>query len=162
MRAFFCLLLSLAAFGLTSTASAAESYKVGDAFDAFTTQDQHEKPYTFSPGSRLVLVSFTMSTGKDVNRFLEKQPAAFLDEHQALFLSNIYGMPSVGRFFALPKMKKYPHRILLADAEHFLDRYPRQDDKITVFRLDPDARITAIEFVDPEKKLADVFAAPAK
>ncbi len=162
MRAFFCPALAILSLALASISSAAEPYKVGDAFESFTTQDQHEKSYTFEPGTRIVVVSFTMGVGKDANRFFEKQPATFLADQQAIFVSNNYGMPSVGRFFALPKMKKYPHRILLADAEHFLDRYPTQEDKLTVFRLAPDAKITAIEFVDPEKNLPAVFSSPAK
>jgi hypothetical protein len=157
MRVFFCLVLTVASLAL-SPVSAAELYKIGDVFAPFTTNDQHEKPYTFSPDVRLIVVSFTMGAGKDANRFFEKQPVSLFADHQAIFLSNIYGMPAVGRFFALPKMRKYPHRILLADAEHFLDRYPQQEDKLTVFRLDESARIIAIEFVDPEKGLPTVFA----
>ncbi len=157
MRAFFCLLLTVATLAVSSV-SAAELYKVGDVFAPFTTNDQHEKPYTLSPDVRLIIVSFTMGAGKDANRFFEKQPLSLFADHQAVFLSNIYGMPAVGRFFALPKMRKYPHRILLADAENFLERYPQQEDKLTVFRLDASARITAIEFVDPEKGLPAVFA----
>lgn len=158
------LLLAIVCTALAAVASEppAAPYQPGDTFEVFTTKDQHGKDYTFTPGAKAVVVAFAMSPGKAVNRYLAQQPAEFLASRDIIFVSNIHGMPGIGRTFALPKMRKYPHRILLADAEHFLDRYPRQDDKITVFRLDPDARITAIEFVDPEKKLADVFAAPAK
>ena len=41
------------------------------------------------------------------------------------FIANVYGMPAIGRFFAMPKMKKYPHRIMLADAEGLLDEFPQ-------------------------------------
>ncbi|ATC63442.1 hypothetical protein CMV30_05450 [Nibricoccus aquaticus] len=162
MRAFFCSAFAFVSLILADVSSATEPYKVGDLFESFTTQDQHEKSYTLEPTVRTIVVSFTMGVGKDANRFFEKQPATFLADQQSIFLSNIYGMPSVGRFFALPKMKKYPHRILLADSEHFLDRYPKQEDMLTVFRLAPDSKITAIEFVDPEKNLPAVFPAPAK
>jgi hypothetical protein len=157
MRAFFCLLIAFTSLSLGAV-PAAEPYKVGDAFDTFIANDQHEKAYTLSPDVRLIVVAFTMGAGKDANRFFEKQPAGFLSAHQAVFVSNIYGMPAVGRFFALPKMRKYPHRILLADAEHFFDRYPQQADKLTVFRLDSSAHISAIEFVDAGKDLPAVFA----
>jgi hypothetical protein len=60
-------------------------------------------------------------------------------------------MPGIGRTFALPKMRKYPHRIILADEEHFLDRYPTEDGKLTLFRLDDAGKITEIKFIDPEK-----------
>ncbi len=153
-------LLTAALISLASAASAlaAELYKVGDAFAPFTTHDQHEKPYTFAPGPRLVIVSFEMSEGKSANGFFAAKGATFLDAQKAVFIANIYGMPEIGRFFALPKMKRYPHRILLADAKTFLDRYPKQENKLTVLRLDEAGLVTAIEFIDPEKGLPALFA----
>jgi hypothetical protein len=143
---------------LLSAAVAAEPYKPGDLLEPFATRDQHDQPYRLTPGVRTVIVSFAMGSGKDANSYLEKQPAGFLADHQAVFVANIHGMPGVGRMFALPKMKKYPHRILLADAEHFLDRYPNQKDRLTVFTLDPAGKIEAIRFVNPEKEMASIFA----
>ncbi|MDQ5981121.1 MAG: hypothetical protein QG602_4099 [Verrucomicrobiota bacterium] len=149
-------------FALVAGVSAfAGVYQVGDTFETFTTKDQHDKAYTHERGTRLVIVAFAMSPGKAANAFYAKQPADFLGRHHAVFISNIHGMPGIGRAFALPKMRKYPHRILLADAEHFLDRYPTQEDKLTVLSLDEAGRITAIRFVDPAKELGSVFA-PAK
>ena len=140
---------------------AAASYQPGDKFEAFTTKDQHDKPFTYEGGARLVIVSFEMGSGKAANAFFEKQPASFLDAQHTVFIANIHGMPGIGRAFALPKMRKYPHRILLADAEGFLARYPEQEDKLTVLTLDEKGAITGIRFVDPKKELPAVFA-PAK
>lgn len=138
--------------------AASATYSVGDTFAAFSTEDQHEQAYTYPGGARTVVVSFAMGTGKAANAYLEKQGAAFLAEHQALYIANIYGMPWIGRIFAMPAMRKYPHRILLADEEHFLDRYPMQEGRLTVLRLDGSDRITAIEFVDPETDMATIFS----
>ncbi len=149
--------LALATFS-AACVQAADLYKTGDVLTPFTVKDQHEQTFTFTPGPRTVIVSFAMGTGKDANRWLAKQPADFLAKNQTLFIANIYGMPAIGRFFALPKMKKYPHRILLADDEHLLERFPTQADKLTVIRLDPTAKITAIEFVNAEKDLPALFA----
>jgi hypothetical protein len=159
MRAFFCLLITLTSLAAATGSPAAEPYVVGDRFDAFTIRDQHEVIYTLTPEVRTVIAAFTMPVAKTTNRYLEKQPANFLPSNHAVFVANIYGMPSVGRFFALPKMRNYPHRIFLADAEHFFDRYPQQDGKLTVFRLDSSALITSIDFVEPEKGLPSVFNA---
>lgn len=153
----------LAAFALLALsavcAHAADLYKSGDALVPFTVKDQHEREFTFAPGPAVVIVSFSMGVGKDANAYFAAQPADFLDRQKTLFIANIHGMPSIGRFFALPKMKKYPHRILLGDDEHLLDRFPVQEGKLTVLRLDPSAKITAIEFVDAEKGLPAFFAA---
>lgn len=157
-RLLALLLFVVSTLGL---AAAPEKYQPGDPFAAFTTKDQHEKEYTYPGGARRVIVSFAMGTGKAANAFFEKQPADFLDREKTVFIANIYGMPGIGRAFALPKMKKYPHRILLADAEGFLDRYPAQDDMLTVLDLDEKGAVTQIRFVNPKKDLAALFA-PAK
>ncbi len=151
--------LLVLAYAVTTGAHAAEAYKPGDQFTPFTTKDQHDNAYTLTPGVRTVIVSFAMGSGKDANDYFEQQPAAFLAEQKAVFIANIHGMPGIGRRFALPKMKKYPHRILLADDEHFTDRYPRMKNRLTVFTLDPQGRIEAIRFVDPEKEMASIFTA---
>jgi hypothetical protein len=151
------LILSFLSLFVATSLFAADPYKVGDKLDSFTVKDQHEKEFTFAPGPKTFVVSFEMSSGKKANKWFAEKGADFLPQKQALFLSDIHGMPGVGRVFALPKMKKYPHRILLGDAKDLLARYPKQDDKLTVFRLDETAHITAIEFVDPEKGLDSVF-----
>lgn len=152
------LLLALGAEGAASGAAPAAMYQVGDTLAPFTTQDQHGQTYRYEPGAaRLVVVAFAMKAGKAANAFFEKQPAAFLDEHRAIFLSNIHGMPGIARTFALPKMRKYPHRILLADTEDFLARYPQKEGALTVLALDEAGRITSIDQIDAQAGLSSVF-----
>ena len=153
------LLLPFFAAALGAAESPADVYEPGDMFEAVTVKDQHEKDARISPasGTKHLIVSFSMGTGKDANRYFENKGATWLDEHNAVFLANIYGMPGIGRVFAMPKMKKYPHRILLGDDEHLLDRYPEQKGKLTVFDFSPDGKITAIRFLDPEKDLGKLF-----
>ena len=62
----------------------------------------------------------------------------------AVFMANIDGISSIGRFFAMSKMRKYPHRIMIADADGLLDNYPQQGDAVTVFELDQTGKIKAI------------------
>lgn len=144
---------------LTVTAAAADLYEVGDAFTFFTVEDQHEQKVTLTagPATQHVIVSFAMGTGKSANRYFEEKGANFLPEQQAVFLANIYGMPGIGRVFAMPKMKKYPHRILIGDDEHLLDRFPQQPDSLTVIDLDSAGIITAIRFLNPKNELDQLF-----
>ena len=138
---------------------AAETYKVGDTLAAFACKDQHEKSFSYEPGAvRVIAVSYEMGVGKDTNGWLAKQPLDFLGSRKAVFLADIYPMPGIGRAFALPKMRKYPHQILLADEEKLLERHPRQKGRLTVFLLDEKGVITEIRFVDPEKEIAKAFA----
>jgi hypothetical protein len=69
---FIAVLLLLAA------ALAAQPYRPGDRFDAFSTKDQHDRAYSFEGGVRRVIVAFEMGSGKAANAFFETQPADFL------------------------------------------------------------------------------------
>lgn len=144
------ILSSFSLFLLILAPSLQAAMEVGDTFPGFSVQDQHEVPYTLEKGIRYVIVSFDMSSGKATNKYIEDQGADFLPENNAVLLSNIYGMPWVGRKFALPKMKKYPHRILLADDENLLTDYPQEKGKVTVLELDPDFKIVGIKYWEPK------------
>ena len=113
-------------------------------------QDQHEQAYPIPDDVKHVAVAFTMSVGKSANKALSEKGAKYLPESKAVFIANIYGMPAVGRFFAMPKMRKYPHRIMLADAEGLLDDFPQKDGLVTVFDLDDSGKITQIRYWDPK------------
>ncbi|TSJ77032.1 hypothetical protein [Rariglobus hedericola] len=144
--------------GLTAV-RAVETYKTGDTLEAFTVTDAKGATFAYEPGKlAYLIVSYEMSPGKVVNGFLAKQPADFLDANRAAFMANIYGMPAIGRFFALPKMAKYPHRILLADSETLLARHPVKEDRVTVFSLDAKGVITGIRQLDPQKELGQLFS----
>ncbi len=142
--------------GSTPWISAAELLKTGDTVAVIEAKDQHEQPFKLGDDSSWLLVSFDMSTGKAANGFFEKKGAAFLNEHKAVYVANIHGMPGVGRMFALPKMRKYPHRIILADEEHLLDPFPREEDKVTVIKLGPGRVIQSINFWNPRKAEAPI------
>jgi hypothetical protein len=131
--------------------AAAAPLAAGDSFPLFKgMQDQHEAPYAMPEGVEHVAVAFTMGVGKSANQALAKQGADYLPDSNAVFVANIYGMPAVGRFFAMPKMRKYPHRIMLADAEGLLYDFPQDDDRVTVFDLDASGKIVAVRYWDPE------------
>jgi hypothetical protein len=142
-------------------AASAEPYRVGDRMESFTLKDQHEREAIIQPANlKVVIISFEMSSGRKANGWFAKQPPSFLADQAAVLINNILGMPGVGRVFALPKLRRYPHRILLADGEGVLDRFPAVDGRLTVIRLGAAGVITAIEQVDPGADLAPFFAAP--
>jgi len=136
------ILLSMGAYG-------AELLQAGNTFPKFDAKDQHEKTYQFRPGTKAVLIAFDMATSKKANKILAKQGAEFLEDNAAVYVTNIYGMPGIGRFFALPKMRKYPHRIILADDEHLLSPFPRKENHVTVVRLDQGGVVQSIAYWNP-------------
>jgi len=149
IRFFSCLIISLYA------AAFAAPCEVGSALAPFSAKDQHDQAFEFKSGAlRYLLVSHDMDTGKRANAALHAAGADYLPGKRAAYLANIHGMPGIGRVFALPKMRKYCHRIILGDDAELITRFPEQTGKVTILSLDGD-KVTAIHFWTPESEPID-------
>jgi hypothetical protein len=137
---------------LGGPARAGDLLTTGDTFPALQAVDQHGEAYVFEPGTNAVLIAFEMGAARAANRLLAEQSPEYLDDHQAVYVANIYGMPGIGRRFALPKMRKYPHRIVLADEENLLTPFPHRKGLITVLELDDAAVIRSVSFWNPTEE----------
>lgn len=143
------LLAAIATLILGLGTALAEPYAKGSAVEAFTTVDQHEKEFVFDPkATRFLLVSHDMDSGKKANVALNALGKDFLGQHKAVFLSNIHGMPGIGRMFALPKMRKYAHQIVLADDAALIARFPATAGKITLLKLS-NGKVSEVSTWDP-------------
>lgn len=142
--------MALLLLGIWGESLGAAQLGPGDPFPQLSGQDQHEQAMEVGEGTRHVVVTFTMGMGKKANRYFADKGAGFLEEHAAVLVNDIFGMPAVGRVFALPKMRKYPHRIFVADAEGLLEPFPSEEDRATIFDLDEGMRIVAIRFWNPD------------
>ena len=149
---FTLLQKSAAALAVTLLASAlalAAPYEIGQRVESFQAKDQYETPFTLKPAeTRFLLVSHDMETGKKANAVLTTLGKDYLPAKKAVYLANIFGMPGIGRFFALPKMKKYAHPIILGDDEALIARFPQQPGKVTVLAL-ADGKLQAVSYWTP-------------
>jgi hypothetical protein len=144
-----CLIVSI---GISALGAPCE---VGQSLANFSAKDQHEQAFEFKSASlRYLLVSHDMDTGKRANAALHAAGADYLPGKRAAYLANIHGMPGIGRVFALPKMRKYCHRIILGDDAELITRFPEQTGKVTVLTLDGD-KVTSIRFWTPESEPID-------
>lgn len=142
---FTAITISILAHGITLAAP----YAVGSMVRPFTTQDQHERDFTFKPAAtRFLLVSHDMDTGKRANAVLTTLGKDYLGTRNAVYLANIHGMPGIGRMFAMPKMRKYAHRIILADDAALIARFPEQKNQVTVLKLNG-GKVTSIAYWQP-------------
>lgn len=152
------LLLTVLFFAAQSDAATLEK---GAKFPAYTVKDAFGTTNTLSPATRFVIIASEKSVSGAINDWLAKKPADFLSSHKAEYVSDITPMPAIiTTLFALPKMKKYPFRILLADDPAFAATYPSQPGKIALFTLDPQGAIQDILFAtsvaEVEKALLSV------
>ncbi len=138
---FFCAYLTTSAW--------AGELAVGDTVPVFSAKDQFGKAFQFEAGLRFLLLGFDLSTGKQANHRLAELGAGGLEKHGAAYVLDIHTMPAVAKFFALPKMQKYPHRIVLAETASLLAAFPHQPEKITVLALTPAGKIREFRYWNP-------------
>lgn len=122
---------------------------VGDTVPAFSAKDQFSKEFKPDAGLRFLLLGFDMGTSKIANLKLADLGAGWLEKHSAAYVLDIHTMPGIARLFAFPKLRKYPHRIVLGDDEKMLAVFPRQPEKITVLVLTPTGKISEIRYWNP-------------
>ena len=151
MNAIFRWLLVLGFCQLWVSARAAQ-LTVGDTVPSFSAKDQHGKEFVFANGVQFLLVATERACGTSANHKLAEQGPGFLEEHQAVYVMDIHTMPGVARFFALPKMRKYPQRIVLVETAGTLGWVPTQPGRVTVLTLTSAGRIQKISFWNPDSE----------
>jgi streptogramin lyase len=145
MKLIYALLLQILLTGFLS----ADLYTKGSKVTAFKANDQHGNAYEFKADeTKFLMISFDMETGKKANGALTTEGATFLSDRKAYYIANVHGMPGIGRFFAMPKMRKYAHRIILGDDENLLKPFPQEAGKVTVIKLQ-NGVVQSISYWDP-------------
>jgi hypothetical protein len=114
----------------------AAPYKVGQSVSPLDLKDQFGKKHILKVMPHTLIMAFEKGTGATVNEYLAAQDKGYLGEHNAAFVADISGMPSfITSSFAIPKMQKYPHTVLLIYDEEFGLKFPGEEDKITVMKF---------------------------
>ena len=143
--------------GLAICTAHAAPYATGSKVEAFSAKTQHDKEFTFKPANtQFLLVTHDMETGKKANAILTPVGPDNLTNKKVVYLANIHGMPGVGRMFALPKMRKYSHTIILGDDAGLIAKFPEEKNKVTVLILS-DGKVTSVRYWDPGAEDVDGF-----
>ncbi len=127
---------------------------VGDAIPSLSAKDQHGAAYAFTNGTKFLLVAIEMDAAKAANQKLAAEGAGFLEKHGAAYLMDIHPMPGIAKVFALPKMRKYPHRIVLIETKGVLNWAPSKPGHVTVLSLNPEGRVQKIAYWQPATESA--------
>jgi len=110
--------LALAFMGCSSKSDVNKNVEaklvVGKSLSEFKLADQNEKPQTISAETKIVFFSFSKKVGHKCNAFLEKQPADFLKNNNAIYVADVSPAPTlIKKMFILPDLKKLKFPILL-------------------------------------------------
>jgi hypothetical protein len=121
---------------------------VGGAIPKIDAKDQNGAAYVFTNGTAFLFIATEMASAKAANQKLTALGAGYLEKHHAAYLMDIHTMPAIARFFALPKLRKYPQRIVLIETAGSMDWVPVKADHVTVLALTPDGHIQKIIYWD--------------
>lgn len=131
----------------------AAPYKVGQSVMPLDLSDQHGKRYTLKVMPKTLIMAFEKGTGATVNEYLTVQEKGYLAKNKAAFVADISQMPKfITESFALPKMRKYSHTVLLIQDEQQGLNFPAQEDKITVMKFRGNF-LTKVEFIETAEQL---------
>lgn len=128
-------------------------YKVGQSVMPLDLNDQFGKRYTLKAMPKTLIMAFEKGTGMTVNEYLNTQEKGYLAKNKAAFVADISQMPKfITESFALPKMRKYNHTVLLIQDEEQGLNFPYQEDKITVMKFRGNF-LTKIDFISTADEL---------
>ena len=117
-----------------ASAAGAEPYVVGDRIEPFTLEDQYGESHTLDESVAIIAFSRDMDGGDLLKAALEDAPEGFLTGMNAVYVSDISGMPGlIARMFAIPSMRKRPYSL-------WLDR----DGKATALLPDEEGKATLV------------------
>ena len=138
-------LLALSLFGAP--------YKMGQSVMPLDLQDQFGKRTILKEMPKTLIMAFEKGTGATVNDYLAVQDKEYLKKNNAVFVADISQMPNIiTEIFALPKMRKYPHTVMLIRDEEQGLRFPSEEKKITVMKFRGNF-LTHVEFVSTAAEL---------
>ena len=143
--------LLLAAVALVCFPVGAATLAVGDALPEVKAQDQFGTNFILTTNVQFLLVAVEMDPAKQANQKLAALGADFLKNHHAAYLMDVHTMPSVARFFAFPKLRRYPHQIILVDSAETLANIPTRAGCVSVLKLSA-GRIENVAYWNPNSE----------
>lgn len=129
------------------------AYKVGESIQPLTLKDQFGKNHPLKEMPHTLIMVYEKGTAATVNEYLAAQDKGYLSGHNASFIADISGMPTfISNAFAIPKMQKYPHIVLLIDDEELGLKFPGKEEKITVIKFKGNV-VESIDYVGSADEL---------
>ncbi|MFP8881364.1 MAG: FAD/FMN-containing dehydrogenase [Myxococcota bacterium] len=154
-------LLGLVGLGIAcaSDPPPAKPLTVGARLAPATLLDQNEVPHQIDESIRIIFFAREMEGGAVIRAVLDEEGPDYLEQHRALYVADISGMPAViARLIAIPKMQKErPYPTLLDRDGTTTAPFPAEEGRVTVMALD-ELRVTAIDYRDSPAGVREAVA----
>ncbi|MGY4877883.1 hypothetical protein ACLUEY_08330 [Vreelandella aquamarina] len=155
----FALALLIAPLSLAQSETASSALQVGNAFPPLQLPDAFGNDYQLPyPGVRHVLFSADMDANDLIEQSFGGLEQGSFTAAGLVYVADISGMPSlIARLFAIPSLRDYPFRVLLARNAEQLTMLPRQKGAVSVISLSQDGTVVNLSVVDDEKELKELM-----
>lgn len=132
-------------------------YRVGESIIPLSLDDQFGKKHPMKTMPKTLILAFEKSAGMMANEYLASQEKGYLARHNAALVADISQMPKfVAESFALPKIRKYSHPVLLIRDEELGLKFPAEEDKLTIFRFEGNT-LVSIRYIATAVELKEVI-----
>ena len=140
-----------------SVFASAHEYAEGSVLRPIELVDQFDEHVVITDFSKIAIVVFDREASDVVNTFLQTQSPEYLAKHGAFLIADISEMPGfVAQAFALPKMRKYPYRVLLIKDEEQGMLFPGEEHKITIMYINHN-KIKKISYITTANELKAIL-----
>jgi NADPH-dependent ferric siderophore reductase len=125
---------------------AAAVLEAGAALPSINLKDQHEKPVTIAPDTKLVFFAAEMGGSRLMTKALGTLPPTALKDKNAVYIADISGMPAIfSTIVALPRLQKVGYTVgLIRDSKDGAS-LPRKPGTVTVLKVDA-GKVSAVDF----------------
>ena len=132
---------------------------VGNSLESLALNDQFEKPQTLSAGTKKVIFAFSKDMGHMSNEFFDKQDANYLADHNAVFVADVSGAPSLIRsMFIMPGLKEFKHTVLVIEDKNVAASYRIEAHKEAIMIVEiNNFVIENISYVSSEEELSQAL-----
>lgn len=132
---------------LLASSAHAEMLAAGMRLPEIRLSDQHDVEDSIGTEVRVILFTRDMDAGNIVKEALAEKGGERLAAADAVYVSDISGMPGViAKLFALPSMRKRPYRMLLDRDGKTTKDFPSEEGKVTLLRLEA-GEIERVEYL---------------
>ena len=139
---------------LLISAAYSKPVNIGDTLPDITLNDQFGNTHTIDKNISKIIITFDKKSSVLANKFIsmKKESSHYLSEHNMVFIANISKMPSlITKLFAMPKMKKYKHTILLINDDDN-NMFLSERKHISIYEL-KDEKVNNIKYIRGIKEL---------
>lgn len=149
---------SLLTLGLSLTlgwplTSLASPVAIGQPLPTLQLKDQHDQDWRIAADTKLVFFAAGRKASNLAMAVLAPQPKGFLAARHAVYLADMSKMPGfITRTFALPSLRDQKFEVGVSLDEKTLAGWPRQEDAVTLIRLDG-GRVVSHEYATTEAQL---------